>query len=124
MFDLATLRVYRKRRLSVRFRRQGSIGTRRCLRVVHLGASMLLTTDLGVNTLLKKTSSRSTRRLCSFNVGLNITFRLGSSFLSICNSTTIFKGGVKNSVLYGGGACVLVGTFRRTSRRRLAHLGT
>lgn len=84
---------------------------------------MLLTTDLGVNTVLKKTSERSTRHLCSFNIRVNITFRLRSSLLSICNSPIIFNGGVKKSVLYGGGACVLVGTLRRTSGSYFTRLG-
>lgn len=99
------------------------MGRRRCLRVVHLGATILLTTDLGVKTVLNKTSPRSTRGLCSFNVRVKMTFRLRSSLLSMCNSPTIFNGGVNKSVLYGGGACVLVGTLRHTSQSRLRKLG-
>lgn len=83
---------------------------------------MLLSTTLGVNTMLKKTSRSSTHGLCSFNVGVKLTFRLRSSCLSICKSSGIFKGGVNKSVLYGGGAFVLVGTLTLTSKVRQGRL--
>ncbi len=114
IFAAATLRISRKRRCSVSFRHHRSIARTRCVRVVHLGADILLTTTVRVNTVLTRTAARRRRVLCGINRTLNVTFRLRSSCLSICNSRTRFNGPVKRSVYGGGRACLLVGTLLET----------
>lgn len=88
----------------------------RLLSIRELGANTLVSTTYLLKYVTTNTSSIRVSTTSHFTCGLNVTFRVGSSVLSIINSDGVLNGPINSSTTGSGMACISLINLSGTRR--------